>query len=41
MEKYKAKLGHVTLKIRDSEIFINDTKVVYPQDVGDRVQLVL
>jgi len=41
MEQYKGKVGHASLKIGDSKLFINDTTVVYPLDEGDRIQLVL
>lgn len=38
---YEGKIGHCSLKILDSVIFINDTIAEYPLTPGDRIQLVL
>jgi len=39
--KYQGKIGHCSLKISDSTIFINDSIEEYPLTPGDRIQLVL
>ena len=38
---YQDKIGHCTLQIQDSVIFINDALDDYPLTPGDRIQLVL
>jgi len=39
--KHVGKIGHCSLKISDTVIFINDTVDEYPLLPGDRIQLVL
>lgn len=41
MEKHIGKVGHATLEIGSSRIFINDSLVDYPITIGDNIQLVL
>lgn len=41
MEKYKGKVGHSTLKIGSSRIFLNDYIEDYPLEFGNHIQLVL
>lgn len=41
MEKHKNKVGHCSLKISESVIFVNDFIEEYPLEQGEHVQLVL
>lgn len=40
-EEYKGKVGHSTLQIGDSRMFMNDALEEFPMTIGERVQLVL
>lgn len=41
MEKHKGKVGHCSLLVKDTVIFVNDYLEEYPLAPGDRIQLVL
>ncbi len=40
-EEYKGKVGHSTIQIGESRIFMNDALDEFPMTIGERVQLVL
>jgi PhnB protein len=40
-EKFKNKVGHATLIIQESTLFINDLLEEYPRIVGENIQFVL